>query len=109
MMETAAQKIRIFKPGDNVMVPVPHLDRAMIDAYSLNADIVEEYSDDQFKLGTWYVSTLVWNKISKISINLKHAFLCREGMLSGTFARNQFSHLEGNVLTAEKPPTWQSA
>ena len=131
-METAAKKIRIVKPGDNVMVsrylrqttatmpttpgsispppvPVPDLDRAMIDAYSLNADIVEEYSDDQFKLGTWYVSTLVWNKISKISINLKHAFLCREGMLSGTFARNQFSHLEGNVLTAEKPPTWQSA
>ena len=39
MMETAAKKIRIVKPGDNVMVPVPYLDRAMIDAYSLNAVI----------------------------------------------------------------------
>ena len=62
LMETAAKKIRIVKPGDNVMVPVPYLDRAMIDAYSLHAVIVEEYSNDQFKLGTRYVSTLVWNK-----------------------------------------------
>ena len=69
-METAAKKIRIVKPGDNVMVPVPYLDRAMIDAYSLHAVIVEEYSNDQFKLGTRYVSALVWNKISTISINL---------------------------------------
>ena len=64
-METAAKKIRIVKPGDNVMVPVPYLDRAMIDAYSLHIVIVEE-----FKLGTRYILILVWNKISKISINL---------------------------------------
>ena len=69
-METAAKKIMIVKPGDNVMVPVPYLDRAMIDAYSLAAVIVAEYSIDQFKLGTRYVSALVWNKISTISINL---------------------------------------
>ena len=52
------------------MVPKRYLDRAMIDVFSLHAVIVEEYSNDQFKLETWYVSTLVWNKISKISINL---------------------------------------
>ena len=32
--------------------------------------------------------------------HVKHAFPCREGMLSGTFARNQFS----DGLTAEKIP-----
>ena len=46
-------------------MPVPDLDRAKIDAYSLYIVIIEE-----FKLGTRYISTLVWNKISKISINL---------------------------------------
>ena len=44
-METAAKKIRIVKPGDNVMVPVPYLDRAMIDAYSLHAVIVDSGSE----------------------------------------------------------------
>ena len=33
---------------------------------------------------------------------MKYAFLCRKGMLSGTFARNQFFHLEGNILITEK-------
>ena len=33
--------------------------------------------------------------------HVKHAFPCREGMLSGTFARNQFS----DRLTAEKIPS----
>ena len=46
-------------------MPVPDLDRAKIDALSLDIVIVEE-----FKLGTGYILTLVWNKISKISINL---------------------------------------
>ena len=40
------------KPGDNVMVPVPDLDRAKIDARSLHAVIVDEYSNDHLKLGT---------------------------------------------------------
>ena len=35
------------KPGDNVMVSVPDLDRAKIDARSVHAVIVEEYSNDQ--------------------------------------------------------------
>ena len=35
------------KPGDNVMVSMPDLDRAKIDARSLHAVIVEEYSNDQ--------------------------------------------------------------
>ena len=56
--------------GDNVMVPVPDLDRAKIDAFSLHAVIVEEYSNGQLKLRTRYILTLVWNKISIISINL---------------------------------------
>ena len=55
------------KPGDNVMVP--DLDRAKIDARSLHAVIVDEYSNDQFKLGT-SILIIVWNKISKIIVNL---------------------------------------
>ena len=35
IMETAAKKIKIVKPGDNVMVPVPDLGRAKIGAHSL--------------------------------------------------------------------------
>ena len=42
------------KPGDNVMVSVPDLDRVKIDARSLHAVIVEEYSNGQFKLGVRY-------------------------------------------------------
>ena len=65
-METKAKKIKIVKPGDNVMVPVPDLDRAKINAHSLHAIIFEEYSDGQFKLlGTSYILTLVWNKYKK--------------------------------------------
>ena len=62
-METKAKKIKIVKPGDNVMVPVPDLDRAKINAHSLHAIIFEEYSDGQFKLGTSYIFILVWKKI----------------------------------------------
>ena len=43
----SAKKIKIIRPGDNVMVTVPDLDRANIDAHSLHIVIVEE-----FKLGT---------------------------------------------------------
>ena len=32
MLETAAKKIKIVRPGDNVMVTVPDLDKAKIDA-----------------------------------------------------------------------------
>ena len=82
-METAAKKIRIVKPGDNVMVPVPFLDRAMIDAYSLAAVIVAEYSIDQFKLGTRYMCfySCLEQKIKNIKQfrPVKHTFLCREG------------------------------
>ena len=46
-------------------MPVPDLDRAKIDAHSLHIVTLEE-----FKLGTRYILTLVWNKISKIAINL---------------------------------------
>ena len=48
------------------------LDRAKIDAHSLHIVIVEE-----FKLGTRYILTLVWNKISKLSINLDTHWGCR--------------------------------
>ena len=50
-------------------VPVPDLDRAKIDAHSLHIVIVEE-----FKLGTRYILSLVWNKIS---INLDTRWGCR--------------------------------
>ena len=42
-------------------MPVPDLDRAKIDRHSLHIVIVEE-----FKPGTRYILTLVWNKISRI-------------------------------------------
>ena len=55
---------RQFKCADNLMdrqkrskssilVPVPGVDRAKIDAYSLHAVIVEEYRNGQFKLSTF--------------------------------------------------------
>ena len=37
--------MKIVKPGDNVMVPVPDLDRTKIDAHILPVLIVEEYSN----------------------------------------------------------------
>ena len=37
ILETAAKKVKIVKPGDDVIVPVPDLDRAKIDAHSLHA------------------------------------------------------------------------
>ena len=37
MLETAAKKIKIVIPGDNVMVTVPDMDRAKIHAQSLHA------------------------------------------------------------------------
>ena len=43
-METAAKKIKIVKPGDNVMVPVPDLDREKINAHLLI--LVALHSDD---------------------------------------------------------------
>ena len=36
-LRTAAKWIKIVKPGDNVMVPMPDLDRAKINAHSLHA------------------------------------------------------------------------
>ena len=44
IMETAAKKIKIVKPGDNVMVPVPDLDREKINAHLLI--LVALHSDD---------------------------------------------------------------
>ena len=38
----SAKKIKIIRPGDNIMVTVPDLDRAKIDAHSLHILIVEE-------------------------------------------------------------------
>ena len=43
--------MKIIQKGDNVMVPVPDLDRAKINTHSLHAIIVEEYNNGQFKLG----------------------------------------------------------
>ena len=37
MLDTAAKKIKIVIPGDNVMVTVPDMDRTKIDAQSLHA------------------------------------------------------------------------
>ena len=37
MLEPAAKKIKIVRPGGNVMVIAPDLDRAKIDAHSLHA------------------------------------------------------------------------
>ena len=37
MLETAAKKIKIVRPGDNVMVTAPDMDRAKIHAQSLHA------------------------------------------------------------------------
>ena len=36
---------------------------------------------------------------------MKHAFLCREVMLSGAFSRNQSSYSEDNFLAAEEIPS----
>ena len=36
---------------------------------------------------------------------MKHVFLCREDMLAGTFAKNQFSHPEGTFLSADEIPS----
>ena len=74
---------------------MPDLDRAKIDVHSLQ--IVEEYSNGQFKLGTRYIVTLVWNKISKLSINLDTRWGCRivwdrrcpENISRGAFAENK--------------------
>ena len=44
MLETAAKKIKIVRPGDNVMVPVPDLDREKINAHLLI--LVALHSDD---------------------------------------------------------------
>ena len=52
MLESTAQKMRILKSGENVMMPMPDLDRAKIDAHSLHAVYLEDYSKGQFKLGT---------------------------------------------------------
>ena len=53
MLESTAKKMRILKSGKNVMMPVPDLDRAKIDAiaHSLYAVILDEYTNGQFKLG----------------------------------------------------------
>ena len=53
IMEIAAKKVKVVNPEDNVMVPVPGVDRAKIVAYSLYAIIFEEYSNGQFKLSTF--------------------------------------------------------
>ena len=37
--------------------------------------------------------------------HMKHVFLCREDMLAGTFAKNQFSHPEGTFLSADEIPS----
>ena len=50
-------------------VPMPDLDRAKIDAHR-HIILVKEYSNGQLKLGTRYILTLVWNKMSKLSFNL---------------------------------------
>ena len=61
-LRTAAKWIKIVKPGDNVMVPMPDLDRTKIDAHILRTVIAEEFSNVQFKLGTMYFLTLAGNK-----------------------------------------------
>ena len=40
--------------------------------------------------------------------HMKHVFLCREDMLAGTFAKNQFSHSEGTFLMKSQALIWQS-
>ena len=56
--------------GDNVMVPVPDLDRTKIDAHILPVLIVEEYSNGQFKLGTKYVHSNSCFELNTLSNNL---------------------------------------
>ena len=51
IMETAAKKNKIVKPGDHIIVPLPDMDWAKIDAHSLHAVIVEENNNGEFKLG----------------------------------------------------------
>ena len=38
MLESTAKKIKIVKPGDNAMVPVPYSDKAKIGAHSRHAN-----------------------------------------------------------------------
>ena len=70
MLESTAKKIKSVKPRGNVMVHVPDHDRAKIDAHSLHAVIVEEYSNGQFKLGTKYVHSNSCFEQNALSNNL---------------------------------------
>ena len=94
-METAAKKIKIVKPGDNFSfrVPVPDLDRAEINAHSLHAITVKEYSNGQAG------DKVHFNSCLEQSINrfrhVNHTFLCSEGMLSGTFRKEPVFPLGG--------------
>ena len=60
-------------------------------------------ADERRGFGTNVLNSCLEQNIKIINQfrHLKHTFLCREGMLLGTFARNQFSQFS-DALTTEK-------
>ena len=67
MLETAAKKIKIVRPGDNVMVTVPDMDRAKIHAQSLHA-LYENLKKKKTFIFTTLVTFFFFNSI-KIKIS----------------------------------------
>ena len=71
MLESTAKKMRILKSGKNVMMPVPDLDRAKINAHSLESARRHLGGVQQWpiQVGDMIHFNYSLNKISKISIS----------------------------------------
>ena len=63
MLETASKKIKIVNPGDKVIVPVPDLGRAKIDAHLHHRRGASELPIQAGDVWTSYFLSNVGNKI----------------------------------------------
>ena len=52
MLTKSAKKLKVVVVGDNVLVPVPNVDRAKIDHPNLLAVVMEEKAEGLYRLGT---------------------------------------------------------
>ena len=52
MLSKSAKKLKVVVVGDNVLVPVPNVDRAKIDHPNLLAVVMEEKAEGLYRLGT---------------------------------------------------------
>ena len=52
MLTKSANKLKVVVVGDNVLVPVPNVDRAKIDHPNLLAVVMEEKAEGLYRLGT---------------------------------------------------------